>query len=322
MKTELSVVIPVFNEAAVLPMLFARLYPALDALGRHYEVIFVDDGSADGSVALLREQFTSRPLQTRVLILAHNAGQHAAILAGFSEARGSYVVTLDSDLQNPPEEIAAVVAALDQGFDCVGTIRKGRRDPWWRRAMSRMLNRIRERTTRIRITDQGCMLRGYQRPVVDAINRCREVSTFIPALAYIFARRPTEIEVSHAERAAGQSKYSLFSLIRLNFDLMTGFSLLPLQFFSLTGILIATISMGFVVYLLLRRLLIGPEAEGLFTLFALMFFVIGVLLLGLGVVGEYVGRIYQQVRQRPRYEIAEVLEEGASEQSRRSIRAP
>ena len=322
MKTELSVVIPVFNEAAVLPMLFARLYPALDALGRHYEVIFVDDGSADGSVALLREQFTSRPLQTRVLMLAHNAGQHAAILAGFSEARGSYVVTLDSDLQNPPEEIAAVVAALDQGFDCVGTIRKGRRDPWWRRAMSRMLNRIRERTTRIRITDQGCMLRGYQRPVVDAINRCREVSTFIPALAYIFARRPTEIEVSHAERAAGQSKYSLFSLIRLNFDLMTGFSLLPLQFFSLTGILIATISMGFVVYLLLRRLLIGPEAEGLFTLFALMFFVIGVLLLGLGVVGEYVGRIYQQVRQRPRYEIAEVLEEGASEQSRRSIRAP
>ena len=322
MRVELSIVIPVFNEAAVLPMLFVRLYPALDALARPYEIIFVDDGSVDESVALLREQFTARPLQTRVLILAHNAGQHAAILAGFSETRGSYVVTLDSDLQNPPEEIAAVVAALDQGFDCVGTIRKGRRDPWWRRAISRLLNRVRERTTRIRITDQGCMLRGYQRPVVDAINRCREVSTFIPALAYTFARRPTEIEVRHAERAAGESKYSLFSLIRLNFDLMTGFSLLPLQFFSLAGILIATVSMGFVVYLFLRRLFIGPEAEGLFTLFALMFFLIGVLLLGLGVVGEYVGRIYQQVRQRPRYEIAEVLEEGASEHSRRSLRAP
>ncbi len=322
MRVELSVVIPVFNEAAVLPLLFARLYPALDALGRIYEVIFIDDGSTDDSVALLREQFAVRPQHTRVLILAHNAGQHAAIRAGFSKALGNYVVTLDSDLQNPPEEIAAVVAALDRGFDCVGTVRKGRRDPWWRRAMSRMINRIREKTTRIHITDQGCMLRGYRRNVVDEINRCREVSTFIPALAYTLSRRPTEIEVRHAKRAAGKSKYSLFSLVRLNFDLMTGYSLLPLQFISLAGILIATVSMAFVVFLLVRRLVIGPEAQGLFTLFALMFFLIGVLLFGLGVVGEYVGRIYQQVRQRPAYEVAEVLEEGASEHARRSIRAP
>ncbi len=321
MTAELSVVIPVFNESAVLPMLFARLYPALDALGRQYEVIFVDDGSSDDSVALLRGQYAARPQNTRVLILAHNAGQHAAILAGFSVARGTQLVTLDSDLQNPPEEIGAVVAALDQGFDCVGTIRKGRRDPWWRRTFSRMINRVREKTTRIHITDQGCMLRGYQRPVVDAINRCREVSNFIPALAYTFSRRPTEIEVRHEKRAAGESKYSLFSLIRLNFDLMTGYSLLPLQIISLSGILIATVSMGFFVFLLIRRLIIGPEAEGLFTLFALMFFLIGVLLFGVGVVGEYVGRIYQQVRQRPLYEIAETLEEGASEHSRRSIRA-
>ena len=254
-------------------------------------------------------------------MLAHNAGQHAAILAGFGAARGSHVVTLDSDLQNPPEEIGAVVAALDRGFDCVGTIRKGRRDPWWRRAISGILNRIREKTTRIHITDQGCMLRGYRRPVVDAINRCREVSTFIPALAYTFSRRPTEIEVRHEKRAAGETKYSLFRLVRLNFDLMTGFSLLPLQIISLAGILIATVSMVFVFFLLLRRLFIGPEAQGLFTLFALMFFLAGVLLFGLGVVGEYVGRIYQQVRQRPAFEIAEVLEEEEGEHARRNIRA-
>ena len=322
MRIDLSVVVPVYNEAAVLPLLFARLYPALDALGRQYEVIFVDDGSADDSVALLRGQFTARPQHTRVLILARNAGQHPAILAGFSQARGEYVVTLDSDLQNPPEEIAAVVAALDRGFDCVGTVRKGRHDPWWRRATSRLLNLLREKTTRIHVTDQGCMLRGYRRPVVDAINRCREVSTFIPALAYTFARRPVEIEVRHEKRAAGESKYSLFSLVRLNFDLMTGYSLLPLQFISLSGILVATVSMGFVVYLLLRRLFIGPEAEGLFTLFALMFFLIGMLLFGLGVVGEYVGRIYLQVRRRPVYEVAETLEEEASEHARRRIRAP
>jgi len=322
MRVEVSVVIPVFNEGAVLPLLFARLYPALDALGRRFEVIFVDDGSADDSVTLLRGQFAARPEHTRVLILARNAGQHAAIRAGFAASRGSYVVTLDSDLQNPPEEIGAVVATLDRGFDCVGTVRQGRRDPWWRRSVSRMLNRIREKTTRIHITDQGCMLRGYRRSVVDAINRCREVSTFIPALAYTLSRRPTEIEVRHEKRAAGKSKYSLFSLVRLNFDLMTGYSLLPLQFISLAGILIAAVSMGFVVFLLVRRLVIGPEAQGLFTLFALMFFLIGVLLFGLGVVGEYVGRIYQQVRHRPAYEVAEVLEEEAGEHSRRSIRAP
>jgi undecaprenyl-phosphate 4-deoxy-4-formamido-L-arabinose transferase len=173
------------------------------------------------------------------------------------------------------------------------------------------MNRIREGTTSIRITDQGCMLRGYHRTVIDALNRCHEVSTYVPALAYTFARRPVEIEVSHAQRRVGQSKYSLFRLIRLNFDLMTGFSVAPLQFFSMSGIVIALLSIGFVIYLAIRRLIVGPEAEGLFTLFGVAFFLIGVALIGLGVVGEYVGRIYEQVRQRPRYTVAAVLEEGA-----------
>jgi len=175
--------------------------------------------------------------------------------------------------------------------------------------MSRLINGIRERTTQIRITDQGCMLRGYHRTVVDAVNRCTEASTYVPALAYTFARHPVEIEVSHAERTVGQSKYSLLRLIRLNFDLMTGFSVAPLQFFSMTGIVIALLSLVFVLYLAIRRLVVGSEAEGVFTLFGIAFFLIGVALLGLGVVGEYVGRIYEQVRQRPRYTVAALLEE-------------
>jgi undecaprenyl-phosphate 4-deoxy-4-formamido-L-arabinose transferase len=309
---KLSVVIPVYNEELVLPMLFARLYPALDQLGIAYEVLFVDDGSADRSVALLREQFARRPDTTRVIVLAHNAGQHMAILAGFERARGSQVVTIDSDLQNPPEEIGKVVAALDAGADYVGTIRLMRKDIWWRRAISRLLNRLRERTTRIRITDQGCMLRGYDRSVIEAINQCHEVNTFIPALASMFAQRPTEIEVAHAERAAGESKYSLISLIRLNFDLMTGFSIVPLQVFSLAGVTIALGALAFVVFLFIRRLIVGPEVEGVFTLFGIAFFLIGVLLLGLGIVGEYVGRIYQEVRRRPRYLVAAILERDAA----------
>ena len=302
-----SVVIPVYNEEDGLPALFARLYPALDALGSAYEVVFVNDGSQDRSAALLREQHARRPECTRVVLFNGNFGQHLAIMAGFEHARGRRVVTLDADLQNPPEEIGRLLEAMDAGADYVGTIRRLRRDSAFRRVASRAMNRLRERITRIRMTDQGCMLRAYSREIVDAINACREVNTFIPALAYTFAQRPVEIEVAHEERAAGESKYSLYRLLRLNFDLVTGFSLVPLQMFSLFGILISLLSLAFVVFLAVRRLVVGPEAEGLFTLFGIAFFLIGIALFGIGLLGEYTGRIYQQVRQRPRYLVQAVL---------------
>jgi undecaprenyl-phosphate 4-deoxy-4-formamido-L-arabinose transferase len=313
LNATVSVVIPCFNEEQGLSSLFARLYPALDALGRTYEVVFVDDGSSDRTVAGLREQFNRRPDVTRVVVLTRNVGQHMAIMAGFAQTRGDYIVTLDADLQNPPEEIANIIAAMDAGADYVGTVRKNRHDVYWRKVASRMMNRFRERTTHIRITDQGCMLRGYDREIVDAINSCVEVSTFVPALGYTFARHPVEIEVGHAERAAGQSKYSLYSLIRLNFDLMTGFSVVPLQLFSMGGMVISLISLLGFIGLAIRRLVHGSEAEGVFTLFAIVFFLIGVLLMAVGVVGEYVGRIYEQVRQRPRYTVAALLEQKATE---------
>jgi undecaprenyl-phosphate 4-deoxy-4-formamido-L-arabinose transferase len=309
LNATVSVVIPIFNEEGGLQSLFDRLYPVLDQLGRKYEVIFVDDGSSDRSVAVLRGQFAERPDTTRVVVLARNVGQHMAIMAGFAQTRGDYIITLDADLQNPPEEIGKIVAAMDEGADYVGTVRKDRHDAYWRKAASRLMNRFREQTTQIRITDQGCMLRGYDREIVDAINSCVEISTFVPALGYTFARNPVEIEVVHAERTVGTSKYSLYRLIRLNFDLMTGFSVLPLQLFSMAGVVIALLSLVGVVLLAIRRLVVGPEAEGLFTLFAIAFFLIGVLLMGVGVVGEYVGRIYEQVRQRPRYTIAALLEQ-------------
>ena len=310
----ISVVIPVYNEEAGLPVLFARLYPALDALreqGETYEIIFVNDGSRDRSAALLREQFARRPDVTRAILLAANAGQHMAIMAGFEHARGEIIVTLDADLQNPPEEIGKLVAKMREGHDYVGSIRKKRQDSLFRTWASKAMNRLREKITRIRITDQGNMLRAYSRGVVDAINSCQEVATFIPALAYTFARHPAEVMVEHEERAAGESKYSLYSLIRLNFDLMTGFSLVPLQWFSMLGMLVALGSGTLFVLLIVRRLIVGPEAEGLFTLFALMFFLIGLALFGIGLLGEYIGRIYQQVRHRPRYLIEAVLERKA-----------
>lgn len=306
---QLSVIIPVYNEQETLPALFARLYPALDALGVSYEVLFINDGSRDRSAALLKDQFLARPDVTRVILFTANHGQHLAIMAGFEYCRGERVVTLDADLQNPPEEIGTLLAAMDQGYDYVGSIRATREDSLWRHVASKLMNRLRERITHIKMTDQGCMLRAYSQSIVKAIVATREVSTYIPALAYTFAAHPTEVTVAHAERTAGESKYPLYKLIRLNFDLVTGFSLAPLQMFSLVGIALSLASAAFVVYLAIRRLVIGPEAEGLFTLFGINFLLMGILLFGIGLLGEYVGRIYQQVRQRPRFTIQAILEQ-------------
>ncbi|MGH8789850.1 MAG: glycosyltransferase [Cupriavidus necator] len=305
---EVSVVIPVYNEEDGLQALFDRLYPALDGLGESYEIIFINDGSVDRSAQMLAAQFHKRPDVTRVVLFNGNFGQHMAILAGFEHTRGKIVITLDADLQNPPEEIPRLVETMRAGHDYVGTIRRQRNDTAFRRYASRAMNRLRERITKIRMTDQGCMLRAYDRNVVDTINACREVNTFIPALAYTFASNPVEIEVGHEQRFAGESKYSLYQLIRLNFDLVTGFSIVPLQWFSAIGTILSLLSGVLFLVLLLRRFVLGSEVQGVFTLFAMNFFLIGILLFGVGLLGEYVGRIHQEVRDRPRYRIKAVLE--------------
>jgi undecaprenyl-phosphate 4-deoxy-4-formamido-L-arabinose transferase len=305
---DLSVVIPVYNEEAVLEALFARLYPALDALKLSYEVIFINDGSRDRSAGILSAQYEKRADVTRVILFNGNFGQHRAILAGFEYARGERVVTLDADLQNPPEEIGTLVAKMDEGYDYVGSIREQRNDSVWRHIASRIINQIRDKITSIRITDHGCMLRAHSRRIVQTINQCQEMNTYIPALAYSFSQHPVEVTVKHEERFAGESKYSFYKLIRLNFDLMTGFSLVPLQFFSMAGMIISPLSGLLVVYMAGRRIFIGPEEGGIFTLFAILFFMMGIALFGIGMLGEYIGRIYQEVRQRPRYLISAVLE--------------
>jgi undecaprenyl-phosphate 4-deoxy-4-formamido-L-arabinose transferase len=308
----LSIIIPVYNEEDGLQALFDRLYPALDSMASNrnitYEVVFVNDGSKDRSAGILAKQVDLRPDVTRAVLFLSNFGQHMAIMAGFEYSRGEYIITLDADLQNPPEEIDTLTNELLKGHDYVGTIRADRRDSIFRKFASRAMNHLRQKITRITMTDQGCMLRGYSRRIVDLVRQCDESNTFIPALAYTFAANPTEITVKHEERFAGESKYSLYQLIRLNFDLVTGFSVVPLQIFSILGMLLAMAAGSLFIYLLIRRFVLGAEVEGVFTLFALTFFLIGVMLFGLGLVGEYIGRIYQQVRQRPRYVVQTVLE--------------
>ena len=306
MPRKVSVVVPVYNEEANLPRLLPRLVPVLEGLGRPWEVVFVDDGSRDRSLELLKAAVAERPGRVKAVELLRNAGQHMAIMAAFGETDGEYVITLDADLQNPPEEIPKLVAKMDEGFDVVGTVRSKRKDSLFRKAASRIVNRTTGLLTGMRLNDYGCMLRGYHRDVVDVMTASDEVSTFIPALAQLYARRPVEIDVAHEERAEGESKYSLLRLVRLNFDLMTGFSVVPLQLFGLLGFVTALFGVGFGVFLLVRRIVVGAEVEGVFTLFALAFMVMGVIMAGVGMVGEYVGRIYQQVRGRPRFLVRRV----------------
>jgi undecaprenyl-phosphate 4-deoxy-4-formamido-L-arabinose transferase len=244
----------------------------------------------------------------RVISLNRNYGQHAAVFAGLEHARGRVIVTLDADLQNPPEEIPRLVAAVEAGHDVVGGWRRDRRDPLFRRVLSRGMNWLTSYMVGVRMRDYGCMLRAYRREVVDVLRGCREASSFVPALANSFARAPVEIAVEHAGRTNGRSRYHLFRLIRLAFDLMTGFSLIPIQVVSLAGIGIALLGLGFGGFLLVRRLWVGPEVEGVFTLFAILFVFIGVQILALGLIGEYIGRIYLEVRRRPRYVIQEILD--------------
>lgn len=304
----LSIVIPVYNEADNLEQLYQRLISVLDKNNQPYEILFIDDGSQDDSYTKLNALHKRRPKQIRIIHFNGNFGQHMAVMAGFERVRGKIIITLDADLQNPPEEIPMLVRTIEKGHDYVGGIRQRRQDSFFRRYASKLNNWLRYKMTKIRLSDQGCMLRAYSRSLIDVMIASKETSLFIPAQAYSLSSHPTEITVSHDAREAGQSKYNLYRLLRLNFDLMTGFSLLPLQIFTMLGILISGLSGLFVAYMFLRRLIIGPEAEGVFTLFAILFFLIGLSLMGLGIMGEYIGRIYQEVRQRPRYVIKEIID--------------
>lgn len=310
---EISIVIPVYNEEESLSQLFKELYPVMENLQRSFEIIFVNDGSHDKSFAMLYDFQKEHEKTVRVIDLNGNFGQHMAITSGFANVRGKYIITLDADLQNPPEEIPKIIAKMDEGYDVVGTCRQNRHDPLFRKVASRFVNRMTNRISGLHISDYGCMLRGYSRRIVDIIVQSRESTTFIPALGQKFAVNPIEIPVSHREREFGESKYSFFRLLRLNFDLMTSFSIAPLQMVTMSGMGISLLSIIFFLYLILRRIIVGPEADGVFTLMAVNFFLIGATIMALGIIGEYTGRIYKQIQQRPHYIIRKIYEDGAKE---------
>jgi undecaprenyl-phosphate 4-deoxy-4-formamido-L-arabinose transferase len=297
-----SVVIPMLNESGNLQTLFGRLFPVMDGCGEAYEVVVIDDGSTDNTYEMLQQEQRSRP-QLRILPFARNFGQHAAVMAGLEAARGEWVITMDADLQNPPEDIPKLIAAFREGYDLVNTYRQGRRDTFFRRTASRITNSLVRKFSGIKLSDFGCMLRGYHRDIVQPMTRRKEFKTFIPALAMLYARKPCEVPVGHADREQGKSNYSLLRLFSLQLDLITSFSIAPLRTLFVLGWMIAGLGISFAVFLLAMRFIEGAEwaAQGVFTLFAILFFFVGAQFMAFGLLGEYIGRIYQEVRERPIY---------------------
>lgn len=303
----ISLVIPVYNEERNIAALMERLLPVMQGIGKPFEVVLVDDGSSDRSLKLLKD-YVSHP-EVKVVELTRNYGQHAAIMAGFSIVRGEIIITLDADLQNPPEEIPRLISTMEEGdFDVVGTVRRGRKDSLFRIVPSKFINMITRKITGVNMKDWGCMLRAYRRPVVERMISCHEHAVFIPALATFLGKRVTEIEVAHEERYDGKSNYPLRKLINLQFDLVASFSDLPMKLLMYGGIGMAFLGVFFGLVLAVARLCYGAHwaAQGVFTLFAILFVFVGLQFFALGIIGEYIGRIYREVRKRPEYVIERI----------------
>ena len=302
---ELSVVIPVCDEEGVLTELFDRLYPVLDGLGMAYEAVFVDGGSRDRSMTLLRQQYKLRPDVTQVLRLLGNADRPAAVMAGFEVADGDRVVTLDAEARNSLATIPRLLAAMDRGHDYVGGFH--RRDGGWRwwGLVAGAMNRLRERVTRIRMTDPGCSLCACEREIVEAMLDSDAVPVFVSALAYGYAADPAEIEVEPAP--SDRSRHPLCEAIQHNLDLMTGFSRAPWPFFSLLGIGVAEAAFGLLVFLTIWGLVVGHEVGGVFTLFGILFLLVGLVLLGIGMLGGYLGSVCGRSPGRSGYPVREHL---------------
>ncbi len=304
----LSIVIPVYNEQESLHTLSDRLMPVLEKLKKSYEVIYTNDGSKDNSLTILKELQKKYPKHVRVIDFSGNYGQHMAIMAAFAESRGEVVINLDADLQNPPEEIPKLLEKVEAGHDVVGSYRLERKDHAWRHWGSRFANKVRGAITDAQMSDQGCMFRAYTKPIVRQMVEGGENSTFIPVLAWRLAENPCEVGLRHDERSQGNSKYGLYELLRVAIDLATNFSLIPIHFFTFFGMIVSGCSFLLVLYMLARRILIGPEAEGVFTLLAIIIFLISVAIMGIGIIGEYVGRTYQAVCKR-RYSIRQIIQD-------------
>jgi len=304
---DLSIVVPVFNEVPLLEELHARLQAVCEELGRSYELIFVDDGSTDSSFQMLQKLKAQDP-HIRIIRFTRNFGQQAAVLAAFRHSRGDVVVQIDSDLQNPPEEISKLLDALEENIDLVTTRPRKRQDTLLRNLGSRFLVWLGQTVSGNAFKLNLSSFRAMRRSVIEKIDACSDRSRYMAVLMSWMAVPTVEIEVEHQQRERGETKYSLFTLIKLAWDIVTGFSNLPLRLVTYLGLLGSVLGFLLSAFLLYQRVVQGILIDGFVVLSSVFAFFAGVQLFSIGLLGEYLGRVYLQVQNRPDYIVDKVVD--------------
>jgi dolichol-phosphate mannosyltransferase len=304
---QISVVIPVFNEEGNVPELHRRLVAVLESMEKSFELIFVDDGSRDASFTRLSEIY-ERDKRVRALRFSRNFGHHVAITAGLDAARGQAVVMMDADLEDQPEAIPVLFEKMEQGYDVVYGIRKDRKHSWFKRVTSRLFVALMNSIVAEGHSINTNIFRIARRPVVDAVNECREQYRFILGLFSWAGFRQTGVEVPHGSRFSGETKYSLFKMLRLALVTITAFSRLPLRAASVLGLIVSVFAFGLGSFLVLKKFLWDTMIEGWTSAMVSSLFIGGVQLVCLGILGEYVGRIYGESQKRPLYVVSTRLE--------------
>ena len=304
---QVSVVIPMFNEELVLHEFYPRLKKEAESWGKSYELLFVDDGSTDNSFELMCE-WKKKDSNLRIVKFTRNFGQQAAVLAGFRQSRGDIIVQIDSDLQNPPEEINRLLGAFTDEVDLVVTIPRKRRDSSLRVIGSKVLYYFAQRLFGSRFTLNLSSFRAMRRSVIEKIDQCEDRSRYMAVLMSWMAVPTVHVEVDHNSRKIGQTKYGVLPLLRLTWDLITGYSNFPLRVVTYLGLFGASIGFAIMMFLLYQRLVAGILIEGFVVLSAVFSFFAGVQLLSIGFLGEYLGRVHFQIQNRPDYIVHKVID--------------
>ena len=304
---QVSVVIPVFNEELVLHEFYPRLKKEAESWDKSYELLFVDDGSTDNSFELICK-WKKIDSNIRVVKFTRNFGQQAAVLAGFRESRGNIVVQIDSDLQNPPEEIKRLLGAFTDEVDLVVTIPRKRRDSALRILGSKVLHSLAQALFGNRFKLNLSSFRAMRRSVIEKIDQCQDRSRYMAVLMSWMAVPTVHVEVDHHLRKMGQTKYGVLPLLRLTWDLITGYSNFPLRLVTYLGLLGAGVGFAIMMFLLYQRLVAGILIEGFVVLSAVFSFFAGVQLLSIGFLGEYLGRVHLKIQNRPEYIVHKVID--------------
>lgn len=312
--THLTVVVPVYNEAGNVRALYHEIKSVLEPLPESAEIIIVDDGSTDSTFAVLRE-LHEKDSGVRVIRLARNTGQTAALAAGLSHARGAIIVTLDGDLQNDPADIPKLLATLEDGYDLVNGWRQERHEPFWmRRLPSRIANWLIARTTGVELHDYGCSLKAYRGSLAKSLHLHGEMHRFIPALAADLGARITEVPVRDRPRLHGRSKYGLSRTVRVILDLITvrflsSYSTRPIHVFGPVGILSSVLGGGILAYLTLSKILFNANiADRPLLLLGILLVLVGIQFISMGLLAEMVARTYHEAQGKPVYVVRELLD--------------